>query len=841
MMSRISRLLPGIGAGQALLILAALGLIWGLLIGNLLQSYRDSLAGARRETSSLASGLSETTVATFDMVDQNLKDLRAAYQRDPAHFDVKQWVAERGLRTGLIIQASLVDRDGIIFQSNLPMQGRVSIAARQHFRVQRDSAADDIFISEPVLGFVSKRKSLNVTRKIIGPDGQFDGVVVVSVGLDYLNRFFQGLSSNGLIELIGKNDGIVRARAPADMDRIGERKPGFELIQKGSGSLRTDGAPFHVDRIVSYQAVENYPLIVVAALNARAVFADYRRDLFRYLAGGGLLTALFLGLGELLRRQRQSLLEGRAALKATLENISQGVMMIDGAGNIPVMNERAVALLGLPHTLIGEAVRFEDILKHQISSGEFAPASQSNPTFNKLLDAGGFLPEFSVYERERPSGTVLEIRTQPLPGGGAVRTFTDVTSRRRHAAVLAAARDAAEAGSRSRTEFIAMMSHEIRTPLNGVLGVAELLRGLDLDPTAAEYVRMIQSSGRHLLHLINNILDFSRLDAGRIELESSTFDLLDLIEQTVEMLHPQATAKGLLMTVALAPDVPRGVVGDAHRLRQILLNLIGNAIKFTERGYVRTSVAKVSKTPQGLRLAFEVADSGIGIDAETKEKLFNAFTQADSSISRRFGGSGLGLTISQRLVTLMGGTISVDSNPGEGTRFHFELILREAVDTNLDAPPSRTALEPSNLDALDVSFPQPAALPAPPKSAGHSGRRILLAEDNATNRLIAQRMLENLGYAVTAVEDGQEALESVAAGDYDLVLMDMMMPHMDGLAATEAIRACQGHVASIPIVGLTANATESDRQSCLAAGMNDFVTKPVSAKQLDAAICRLLD
>ena len=387
---------------------------------------------------------------------------------------------------------------------------------------------------------------------------------------------------------------------------------------------------------------------------------------------------------------------------------------------------------------------------------------------------------------------------------------------------LAAARDEAEAGMRARSQFLANMSHEIRTPLNGILGLAALLQEADLPPTEAHYVRTIADSGSHLLHLLNDVLDFSRLEAGGIQLETTAFDLRGIVRDAIDMLAGQAAAKGIALTWDAAADVPRRAGGDPRRLRQVLLNLIGNAIKFTRAGSVHVAIERLGLDEGDERIGFSVTDTGIGIPQGAQARLFGQFAQMDGSIARRFGGSGLGLAISQRLVERMGGSISVDSTPGAGSSFRFSVKLR--------------ARRASDFDHSLTS--PPVVAPPPPQARAHC--RILVAEDNATNRLVATRTLERMGHEVHAVQDGEMAVAAVQAGDYDLVLMDVMMPVMDGLAATAAIRALPGPVGRLPIVGLTAASSHADELACLTAGMDHFASKPISAERLAAVIARVV-
>jgi signal transduction histidine kinase/ActR/RegA family two-component response regulator len=404
---------------------------------------------------------------------------------------------------------------------------------------------------------------------------------------------------------------------------------------------------------------------------------------------------------------------------------------------------------------------------------------------------------------------VLDVRAQNLPNGGAVRTFTDITERRRAEAALAAARDDAEAAGRARSDFLAVMSPEIRAPMNDTIGVSGLLLDMRLDDTALHYVRGIRESGDHLLQLINDILDFSKLEAGRVQLEELTFDPPGMLGNTIEMIQQQATTKSLRLTLTQTDNLPRIVIGDPGRLRQILLNLLGNAIKFTERGSIAVRAATLPAPPGEVRLSLTITDTGIGIPTDKIGQLFSKFTQIDSSISRQFGGTDLGLAISRRIVEQIGGTMSVESQFGRGSRFRFDVRLRPADE---DAEPT----------------------PAPTITTGSpvSHARILLAEDNGTNRLVVTRMLERMGHRVDSVSDRREAVEAVRTFPYSIVPMDMMMPEMDGLSATQAIRTLPGDTAHVPVVGLTANVLTTDEQACRAAGMNAFRTKPVTSDRL---------
>jgi signal transduction histidine kinase/DNA-binding NarL/FixJ family response regulator len=564
-----------------------------------------------------------------------------------------------------------------------------------------------------------------------------------------------------------------------------------------------------VDRIYSWRRVEPYGLIAIVGLSSTEALDGYRKDLRGCVAIGIGLTLLTLAVSAVLTGNRRDLIRSQAILRAAVDNISQGLMVVDAGRRVPILNGRAAELLGLPEHLTRPGFAFDSLLTWQVQQGEFEGAGAE--PLRALVRAGGIVQGDSVYVRKRRNGTVLEIRTKALDSGLAVRTFTDITEQENNARVLAKARDAAEAAARARSEFLAVMSHEIRTPLNGVIGVAELLDGMELGPAQKQHVRLIRESGDHLLTLINDILDLSRLEASGIQLEETDFEPHALAGGVIAMFRAQAEAKGLRLTAEIGADVPGWLNGDPGRLRQVLLNLIGNAIKFTDCGRVALHLAMGNAVDGRVRLVFSIADTGIGIAPEAIETMFNAFTQADGSISRRFGGSGLGLAICRRLVERMGGTIRVDSEPGAGSTFRFDAVLRPGA--------------------------EPRAAPAPsPEASDAPSLRILLAEDNPTNRLVAVRLLERLGHRADAVGNGAEAIAALRGSAYDLVLMDVMMPEMDGLAATREIRAGHAGDPGIPVVGLTAGSYANSVADCIDAGMNAVTTKPVTTARLKAAI-----
>jgi PAS domain S-box-containing protein len=409
---------------------------------------------------------------------------------------------------------------------------------------------------------------------------------------------------------------------------------------------------------------------------------------------------------------------------------------------------------------------------------------------------------------------------------GVTAALVDITERkaaeraaRRGLEVLRQAKEAAEAGTRAKSEFLAVMSHEMRTPLNAVLGATGLLLDGPLGAEQREQAEMARSAGRALLDLIDDILDFSRIEAGRLDLEKVAFDPRHLLDDTVALVMAEAKGKGLELAGRVEPDVPRRVCGDPGRLRQVLLNLLTNSVKFTDKGRIAAHLELGGRHPGEVVLRLRVRDTGVGIAPDYLPHIFEPFTQGESATRRRYGGTGLGLAITRRLVELMGGTISVSSTPGEGSEFTCTVQLAAAGPEHGPAPPERRR---------DPSVDAPRDRPL----------HVLLAEDNLVNQRVTRAQLQRLECDVDVAGDGREAIAAVARRPYDLVLMDCQMPGVDGFDATREIRRREGDGRRVPIVALTANALRGDRERCLAAGMDDYLAKPTDLDALREMLAR---
>ncbi len=528
-------------------------------------------------------------------------------------------------------------------------------------------------------------------------------------------------------------------------------------------------------------------------------------------------VCVYTEISELKRHEREVVEKGRQ-LTAVLENMAQAVAMIDESNRLVVFNQKFVRLLGLSESRCHPGADW-DALIESVRRRPEATSTDTPNLFQALRLAIHNKSDITKLWKLRGEET-HEVNGNPTTDGGYVFTFTDVTHRelanelRRREKDLREAKEQAERANEIKSNFLATMSHEIRTPMNGILGMTGFLLGSSLNGKQRHYAERIKQCSDGLLDILNDILDISKIEAGKIELEEELYSVITIVRSVQAVTEPRAIQKNLGFFVDISAAVPRCVVGDQTRLRQVLLNIVGNAIKFTESGSVSLVVDADARSGGVIDLIFRVTDTGIGIAPKDSDKIFSKFSQVDASTTRRFGGTGLGLAISKELVQLMGGNIEFESTEGAGTTFQFNILV------NRERAPTAN-VEPPALDPIQTS-PQ----------LSEDKLRVLVADDNAINREVALLTLESRGHAVDIVCNGVAAVQAAREKPYDLVLMDIHMPVMDGIAATREIRQIPGMNSKMPIIALTADAMVGDRERYLSLGMDDYMAKPVDSARL---------
>lgn len=534
------------------------------------------------------------------------------------------------------------------------------------------------------------------------------------------------------------------------------------------------------------------------------------------LPQGGVLWHGYIADSTERKLAQETIRKNEQQLRTLLETAPDGILLINREGHIELCNPAAASLFcyaaeemrGLPLTRLM-------ILKAPPGSGQWqADVGAAKPWMSPEClgvrkDGGTFPLEITI----RGNTCVLRDITQQKAQEAAIRDLNAGLERK-----VAQRTTQLELASRAKSEFLANMSHEIRTPLNAILGLAQLLTRDALTTDQHEIVKRLGEAGKSLLHIINDILDFSKIEAGQLTIEKYVFELAELLDHLDTVLSLSAREKGITLSIRSQPGLPPRLVGDPLRIKQVLVNLGSNAIKFTERGAVEIVVRPVMRQAPERWLRFEVRDTGIGIPSEQQPRLFEPFIQGDTSTTRRFGGTGLGLSISKRLVELMGGEIAVESVPGQGSRFWFELPLEAAPMSGIPADPA------------------PARSPPPPGNR-QPGLRVLAVDDNRINLFMLERALKLEGAIVILAADGQQALQTLRANPhgFDVVLMDIQMPVMDGLTATRAIRE-DPDIAMLPVIALTAGVLAEEREKALAAGFTDFIAKPVNLEEMVALL-----
>ena len=813
--------------GAAGFILLVCAVVVGLFAFEALNSRQTALHDAGTNTENLAKSVAQQAEDAMRATDGMLRGLVGRVETDGMTPSALQRLRlSRRVKTmPQLVGLSILDRHGNVLASSAPTTGPVSYADRPH-RIHTGRGAH---IDVPVRGRQTGDWVIPVTRRIERPDGSFAGVVLATLDFRFFLSFYRqfDIGAKGSI-LLANDDGTLLVRRPFNAALVGKSMLDGTLFRENlprgpTGTYVMRNATDGVVRIGSHRRIPNYPLVVAVALEERDVLAAWRGETIREGLAVFALVALIGGLGFWLARQiglrahaEQGLAEATRSIQAMAANVPgmifQRVLGPDGQLTCSFVSQGAKSLLGLePAALAADFNVYLDRL-HPEDRERMRVAIKASA---RTLSPVGMEVRYS-----HPDGRVIWCRgtshASSRSDGSVVWDgfIGDISDRVRFEDEIKAARIAAEAADRAKSEFLATMSHEIRTPMNGIIGYADLLSRTPLDDEQREYAETVASAARGLLGILNDVLDYSRIEAGGLKLEHAEFSPVALVEDALSIMRPPAANKGLTIDAKLGSCLPKLLVGDSYRLRQVLLNLLNNAIKFTDRGDIRVRLSCAGQAGDALRLRFEVQDSGIGLSDEVKARLFNRFTQAESSTTRKFGGTGLGLSICKRLVELMGGSIGVDSAPGQGSTFWFTVSLPRAAQS--------PAFEPKRSD----------------DGLANRKARILLVDDAEMNRRLAAIILKGAGHAVDLVEDGGRAIEAVQRQAYDLVLMDVQMPGLDGYQTTVRIRALPGAARDVPIVAMTANVMEEDIRDCMAAGMNDHVAKPIERLRLLKTVAR---
>jgi len=806
----------------ALLVALALTAAWLVRAGR-----RDALAQAGQTVmQTVAASESELNRAllALDLQLTSLPDVIAPAWRAPGQLDAE--AAHRAMaalkdRQLLFNDAALVDDQGHTLAASLPSSDRNGMRLPDGFAARLlAQPVPQLTLSDPAISPATTEPSVYIGRLVTLPGGR-RALAVVEVPSTALAAIIgQAGGSPALAITLERGDGRLLATAPSGAGlRVHEAlAPLPDAVLQGRPVVapsRLTGAPALVAaRPTLYRALR-----VTASLPLDEALQAWRQNRNIVLSASLALLALTLLGGALTQWQFNRLLAARGAAARSVQVLDQalvvmpdGFLLCDRDDRVLRWNERYLEMFPWLRGVIRAGIAHAELAAATLGAAQFDADAESRRTWLDERLSSRQRGE-GDWERELANGMVVHITDRRTYDGGIVSVFHDVTAAERR---LAQAKEHAEAANQAKSQFLATMSHEIRTPLNAVLGLNELMLHSQLDSQQRRHAELIGSSGRLLLALINDILDVSRIEAGQMQLTSAPFSLRPAAESVVALMRERAVSKGLALQLEVGPHGDALVEGDVIRIQQILFNLVGNAVKFTDRGSVRVSVAAEPGAGHDVTLRLQVSDTGIGIPASALPTLFDRFTQADSTTMRRYGGSGLGLAITREIVQLMGGAIATASTPGLGSRFTVTI-------------PSRRVERGEAADA---------GAQAGEAQAERHALRILVAEDNDVNQILIDALLGRMGHRVHLVANGRLAVEAVRCGDYDLVLMDLQMPEMDGMEATQAIRALGGRFAALPIVAMTANAFDEDRQACLAAGMDDYVAKPIDVARLAEALAR---
>jgi signal transduction histidine kinase/DNA-binding NarL/FixJ family response regulator/HPt (histidine-containing phosphotransfer) domain-containing protein len=811
-----------------ILVLGAQGVATGLLLKR---SHEASLWAAQDTADRIGRAVEASINRNFVQVDAMLAGLPSMltpYSRD-GRFDPSG--AARVLRE--LNNQNFNVRDVLLVRSDgTPWTTSLTVSRRRPLPIPLGPAffetgpnAGGLSIGGPARNPATGEWSLFLARPVTIPAlGPVTAVAEVPVPL-VATLLSVGGEAPSLRVTLEREDGTLLASVPHDETRIGRRLPSSAAALEAA---EEKVSRFSGEAVLATVRPTLYPTLSIAVtLETAAALAAWRVDRDRALIASAMFTALVVALAVALLlalRQREKVEAERASWRARLENalesMSDGFVMFGSDDRLIACNTRYKEFYSISAPFIRPGARFHDILREGAARGQYPQAGPDIESFITAMDFWRHANNPPI-ERLLPDGRWVLITERTTPDGGTVGIRTDITQLKRAMEELASARDAASAAGEAKSQFLARMSHELRTPLNGILGFAQvLLRDPALNAEQREQVATLSEAGQHLLELVNGLLDLSKIEAGKLELNPRDLALRPLLDACVGLLVPEMTRKHIRFRMELAPGTPEAVEADATRLRQMLLNLLSNAVKFTPvDGRVELRAAPLNGG-KGIRV--EVQDSGPGIPADKRHLLFEDFSQLVQVPGQEGIGTGLGLAISARLAAAMGGRIGCAEEVRGGALFWVELPLREV---SVPPAPARPA------------SPPPAALQA--GAAARGALRVLVADDVAANRMVARAMLVAAGHKVDSAADGAEALAAVEREEYDIVLMDVQMPGMDGLEATRRIRELAGARGRVPILAVTASALPEQVAACRAAGMDAHLAKPIDRESLLSAVGRL--
>lgn len=824
----------------------AIALLSAYLIYSVTESYNATLQQASAQALTHARMVQEHASSTIERTDLGLQavidslspaDMQAGLAIPQSRRQaLSARLVELQRRTRGVVSMSLTDAEGRVFANSVGTPPGVSLASRDYFQMLKAAPRAIPVVSEAILGRVSNKWGIQVARRIEFPDGSFAGMIVANLGLaENFDAYYEslGVSKNHVISLRDVDNRLISRHPRADA-LLGKTIPASGLsaaFQAGrhEGVVDEDSTVDGVARLIAFRKLPSSPIYALVAPAKEDVLSDWRNE--RNLVVMFILAAWLAGiyLTLLMRKRAQAEQAVRRSNRLLLEaigGIPEGFTVFDENDRLVICNEAYRDFYSTSRDVIVPGASFEEIIRAGAERGQYKEAVGRIDAWVQERVRQHQAADGSQTEQHLDDGRWLLIIEYRTPSGFIVGNRIDITAlknaeielaQHRHhleklvgerTAELSLAKEAAEAASRAKSTFLANMSHELRTPMNAIMGMANLILRHTDDPKLRDQLTKIDQASQHLLAVINDILDISKIEADRLVLEQVNFKIGGVLENLMSLLRQRAAEKRLSLTCLLPPEIAGlHVQGDPVRLEQILLNLTGNAIKFTSAGSVSVQAQIIEESAASVRVRFEVQDTGIGIAKEDQPRLFTAFEQADSSMTRKFGGTGLGLAISKRLAQMMGGDIGVKSEPGRGSTFWFTV----------------------RLDKLDSVFEPPLAYStaaADRLRARYAGTLVLLAEDEPINQEVSRSLLEEVGFIVHLAEDGQRAVAMARQYEYALILLDLQMPKLNGLEAAMAIRALPGYVRT-PILAMTANAFDEDRQACMAAGMSDHISKPV--------------